>query len=239
MEVRELRIINLGEASGVSMDDVIMISSPTLGDRKIKLGNIVSTGGLITINMEDYEELSPQDIANNDYYIPDYDGYNMTDFPLFGTAQILTEGDMTAVEAPASKTVQTSWSGGGYIGCNIQYRNGLDITNIDEILFDLDLGTCYGGPTQTNPSWYYALGLLRSAPTGYIYANDSNFIASKKYNVGNTVYSNQSLDISSISGMVYPVIVAHGWNSSLSNFKIKSGYSGEAISKHGNIFVPV
>lgn len=234
-------IINLTEASGVSDNDYVMIDSPTLGVRKYSASNFNSggSGGLISIDMDDYEQLSPQDIANTDYYIPDYYNKISSDFPLFGTATILTEGDMTAVEAPASKTVQTSWSGGGYIGCNIQYRIGLDVTDIEKITFNLTLGKCYGGSPQGNPQWYYAIGLLRTAPSSYVYANDSNFNAITQYSNGNATYSNQSIDTSSITGIMYPVIVAHGWNSTLSNFKIVTGYSGKAISKHGDIFIPI
>ena len=239
MEVLKLRIINLGEASSASDNDYIMLSSPTLGERKIKISNMVSVGGLINIDMDDYEQLTPQEIANNDYYIPDYYNEISSDFPLFGTGTALVEASMTAVEAPSAKTVNTTYLGGVYIGCNMQYRNGLDITNVNAITFDLRLEDCYSGSPQTNPQWYYTVGLLPSAPSGFISADNSSFLASKKYSNGYTTYSNQSIDTSLMSGIVYPIIIAHGWNSILSNFKIVTGYSGEAISKHGDIFVPV
>ena len=130
------------------------------------------------------------------------------------------EADMDTIATSSSETTIT-WSGGVYIGNTYYYTTAIDVTDYDNIIFDLTTGSCYGGGSSAQQTrWNIQIGLMSVAPTTVLVidATDSSWAVCKDFANSNTVYSDQELDVSELTGSYYLVINAHGWNATLENF---------------------
>ena len=123
-----------------------------------------------------------------------------------------------------SDQIVISWSGGNMIGGTFYYATPIDVTSWDKISFDLATSSCYGGGSSAQQArWNVQIGLQASAPSSVqvIDATDSRWMAVVDYANANTVYSNQELDVSELTGQYYLVINAHGWNAIIDDFVLE------------------
>ena len=109
--------------------------------------------------------------------------------------------------------------GGSQIGNDFWLLDKVDVTNYTYLKYDLELGTCYG---TSNPNWYYTVGLMDSVPSDWIYAGDSRYIVKNSYTTQERSYTDETLDVSALTGEYYIIVVAHGWNATLNNIRLVS-----------------
>lgn len=202
--------------------------------------------GCPTITMTDYNNLTPEQKANGDYYISDYSASITRDFPYTASSIVAVakkEGSMSISQNTSNKSLSTIWNGGGNIGLDVRYKVPIDFTDITELKYNLSLGACYGNGSQAKKSaWYYVVAIVSESSveqTSYFSGDSTNFEKSKKYSLSNQSYSAESINVSSLTGEHYLVVVAHGWNSTISNIQLKCNYSGTAVSRHGTIYAPL
>lgn len=134
----------------------------------------------------------------------------------------LKESSMDA--SSTSDQITISWDGGDMIGGTFYYATPIDVTSWDKISFDLTTSSCYGGGSSAQQvRWNVQIGLQASAPSSVqaIDATDSRWAAVVDYANANTVYSNQELDVSELTGQYYLVINAHGWNAIIDDFVLE------------------
>lgn len=134
-----------------------------------------------------------------------------------------------------STSVQSVWNGGSSIGGQYTLK-AIDLTDIDELSWELVSTTCYAHNNsnveeQTNANWHICVGLSQSLPTSW--ANASTFSLYAEYKYTNTTYSSSEckLDVSSLTGVYYITLVSHGWNLLFSNLKTKQADKAE-ITRH-------
>lgn len=117
------------------------------------------------------------------------------------------------------KSIISEWYGGSNIGNDFWLLDKIDVTNYTYIKYDLELGTCYG---TSSANWYYTVGLMPSVPNDWYYAGDSRYVVKKSYTNQNISYTDETLDVSSLTGEYYIIVVAHGWNATLDNIRLIS-----------------
>lgn len=114
-------------------------------------------------------------------------------------------------------SVVSEWFGGSQIGNDFWFIDKIDLTSYDYILYNLELGTCYG----TSATWNYTVGIMEEIPSNWYYANNTtDYIVKKTHDTAETTYTDQQLDVSDLSGEYYIAVVAHGWNATLSNIRL-------------------
>ena len=205
-------------------------------------GRIERTIGIASLTMQEYSRLTPEEIATGYYYVADYDGIRKESFPYIGSGIKRSEA-ITITEDTTNKTISTVYDGGVYIGAEIRYKTPIDLTNVDSITFDLSLGDCYGGGTEaTTQRFYYTIAILNETnieTSDWLGGETTNlYEAFIQYKYSNRTYKG-TLSVEHLTGYYYLGIACHGWNSVLSNIYLESGYSGEAVSKLGEIFIPL
>lgn len=206
-------------------------------------GRIERLSGVIEMTMAEYSELTPEEIANGYFYIPDYSAVVSTDFPYIGNGIKQVQANMSIAEDSTNGTVTSVYTSGAQIGCESRYKDAIDLTDAREISFDLTLGNCYGGGAQaTTQRFYYTIALLNQTninSSGWLGGETTNlYELYKQYQYSNTTI-HDSLDVSSLVGSHYLALVMHGWSATISNIKIIGGYSGKAVSTLGDIYVPL
>lgn len=114
-------------------------------------------------------------------------------------------------------SVVSEWFSGSQIGNDFWFIDKIDLTSYDYILYNLELGTCYG----TSAAWNYTVGIMEEIPSSWYYANNTtDYIVKKTHDTAETTYTDQQLDVSDLSGEYYIAVVAHGWNATLSNIRL-------------------
>lgn len=108
---------------------------------------------------------------------------------------------------------------GSQIGNDFWLTDKVDVTNYTYIKYDLELGTCYG---TSSSNWYYTVGLMSSIPSNWYYAGDSRYAVKNSYTNQERSYTDETLDVSNLTGEYYIIVVAHGWNATLDNIRLVS-----------------
>lgn len=131
-----------------------------------------------------------------------------------------------------STEIDITWTGGVYIGCNFRFNQGIDVTNWDKIVFDVNTNSCYGGgETAGRPDWYLQMGLLVYPITTAINLNptSTDWVALAYFPRSNTDYGTVEIDVSNLTGTYYLTCVCHGWNATISNVMLATlgGYSSQ------------
>lgn len=160
-----------------------------------------------------YNNLTPAEKVNGKIYFI-YESVN-NNVDLSGALEFIESGIYITEKTSSSVTVY--WNGTPYIGHYWYIPTPIDVTNFDEIKYNLNLGACYGGTPQER--WKYSIGLLANAPTGNPPQRyDSwSWLVNNVYDTPNTNYTNQSLDVSSLTGNVYLAVYDVGWGETVSN----------------------
>lgn len=109
--------------------------------------------------------------------------------------------------------------GNSQIGNDFWLLDKVDVTNYTYIKYDLELGTCYG---TSSANWYYTVGLMDSVPNDWIYAGDSRYVVKNSYTSQEISYADETLDVSTLTGEYYIIVVAHGWNATFNNIRLVS-----------------
>lgn len=130
------------------------------------------------------------------------------------------------ITATSSTETTITFSGGTAIGCNFNYLNPIDVTNISSITFKATNGSCYGGGAQAQRSnWNLQIGLTSTAIGDqelYITAGDSRWAVVADMPLANHVYE-ETLDVSQLTGNYYLLVVAHGWNTVVEDITLHEG----------------
>lgn len=115
-----------------------------------------------------------------------------------------------------------NWDGSQSIGANVYVTNPIDVTDLSTLKYELKTLSCYGNGSQAQrTSWNVMVGLMQTAPSGIINAeySQAGFVAGNDFAYSNTDYGTQTIDVSALSGNYYFVVVAHGWNASVSDLR--------------------
>ena len=193
-------------------------------------------GSFVGLSKTDYDALPLADKEDTTklYFVQEGGGEPvLTPLDVSG-GTVKKEGSM-AVSATSS-SVSFSWNGGTQIGGEYRFT-ALDVTNIDEISYQLTTTTCYGHNNsnvqeQTNARFQIKVCLFNNISfTNYAVDNLANAITYNNHKYTNTTYSANEckIDTSNITGVVYIVVDAHGWNATFGNWKTKSPSSSEII----------
>ena len=131
-----------------------------------------------------------------------------------------------------STEIDITWNGGVYIGCNFRFNQGIDVTDWDKIVFDVNTSSCYGGgETAGRPDWYLQIGLLVYPITTAINLNptSTDWVALAYFPRSNTDYGTVEIDVSNLTGTYYLTCVCHGWNATIENVMLATlgGYSSQ------------
>lgn len=115
-----------------------------------------------------------------------------------------------------------NWDGSQSIGANVHITNPIDVTDLSTLKYELKTLSCYGNGSQAQQvRWNVMVGLMQTAPSGIINAeySQAGFVAGNDFAYSNTDYGTQTIDVSALSGNYYFVVVAHGWNASVSDLR--------------------
>lgn len=209
----------------------VSISSPTNGQilkynsTTQKWENADESGGSSAeeMTLDEYNALTTD--QKNDgtiRFIPNGSTISSTTAIDMSSISSLKESSMDA--SSTSDQITVSWDGGSQIGGTFYYATPIDVTSWDKISFDLTTSSCYGrGSSAQQARWNVQIGLQASVPSSVqvVDATDSRWAAVVDYANANTVYSNQELDVSELTGQYYFVINAHGWNAIIDDFVLE------------------
>lgn len=136
-----------------------------------------------------------------------------------------SQSSMSITTTSSTETTVT-YDGGSEIGCNFNYLNPIDVTNISTITFKATNGSCYGGGAQAQrPNWILQIGLTSTAIGDQpldITAGDSRWAVVADMPLANHVYE-ETLDVSQLTGNYYLLVVAHGWNTVVEDITLRAG----------------
>jgi len=220
-----------GGSSTLSGLTDVDLSSPTNGQvlkynsATQKWENAYESGGSSAeeITLDEYNALTTD--QKNDgtiRFIPN--GSTISSTTTIDMSSISSKMESAMNVSSTSDQITVSWDGGMQIGGTFYYATPIDVTSWDKIGFDLTTSSCYGGGSSAQQArWNVQIGLQASAPSSVqvIDATDSRWAAVVDYANANTVYSNQELDISELTGQYYLVINAHGWNAIIDDFVLE------------------
>lgn len=131
-----------------------------------------------------------------------------------------------SITATSSTETTVTFGGGTAIGCNFNYLNPIDVTNISTITFKATNGSCYGGGAQAQrTNWNLQIGLTSTAIGDQpldITAGDSRWAVVADMPLANHVYE-ETLDVSQLTGNYYLLVVAHGWNTVVEDITLHAG----------------
>ena len=183
------------------------------------------TGSFVGLTKAEYDALptSEKEDTNKLYLVQEGGGGTLTTPIDMSGGTPIREGSMNF--NTTSTSVQSVWNGGSSIGGQYTLK-AVDLTDVDELIWELVTTTCYAHNNsnveeQTNANWHIFVGLSQSIPTSW--ATVSTFSLYAEYKYTNTTYSSSEckLDVSSLTGVYYITLVSHGWNLVLSNLKAK------------------
>lgn len=192
-------------------------------------------GSFVGLTKSQYDALPTADKEDTSklYFVQEGGGGTLTTPVDMSGGTPRREGSMTF--NTTSTSVQSVWNGGSSIGGQYTTK-AIDLTDIDELNWELVSTTCYAHNNsnveeQTNANWHIFVGLSQSIPTSW--ANASTFSLYAEYKYTNTTYSSSEckLDVSSLTGVYYITLVSHGWNLVFSNLKAKQADKAE-ITRH-------
>lgn len=205
------RIIELGEASSISANDYILLSSPTNGERKFLAKNLAgSGGGVILVTQSEYDALSQDEKENGSAYLIEPVIANTIDM---SSGTINKQTNMEVVGSLGG--VYFNHPGGTNIGASI--NKSVNLTNIESIMYDVNITSFYSNSTYaTRDTFALFISIGLSACTYETYPTSPQIINIYE-KTGN--YRKQRLDVSGMTGSRYLNIVAAGVSCTISNLK--------------------
>lgn len=135
-----------------------------------------------------------------------YDMSNITEF---------NGATMTNTSTSNSTTVAWNGSTTASITDVFYYTTPIDVTSYSSITYDLITTTSY----KTSAQYYIHVALSRNAPTSSNF-DPSQALVDKYYNTRDNEYLNETIDVSSLTGELYLVVVASGWNLTIGNITL-------------------
>ena len=187
---------------------------------------------LSEMTLSDYNRLTTaQKNDGTARFIPKSDIGNTSDLDCTAITGYYENNNVMNVTSTSTK-IDITWSGDVYIGCNFRFNQGIDVTDWDKIVFDVNTSSCYGGgETAGKPDWYLQMGLLVYPITAAINLNptSTNWVALAYFPRSNTDYGTVEIDVSNLTGTYYLTCVCHGWNATIENVKLATlgGYSSQ------------
>lgn len=176
-------------------------------DVAYRVGNKIVNMGSKT----NYDALSVNQKMNGDVYFVDSD---RTAILLELTnGYIQKESDMSYVSV-TEYDCKFIFISGSQIGANVSYSIPIDVTDIDYIYYDLELGSCYGNGSQVQQDkWCFCIGVTDTLRTG-LYGDYAqiDYTEFNKYSETNKTYKAEALDVSELTGNYYITVYAPGWN---------------------------
>ena len=123
------------------------------------------------------------------------------------------------------------WDGGSAIGSEIRFNTPIDITNIDKISYGLTTTTCYGHNNanveeQENQRFHIRVLLfdtmIPASDWEADHLNDQSLLTYNSHIYTNTTYTNEEciIDTSNLTGNVYLIVSAAGWNCTFTNLQL-------------------
>ena len=130
------------------------------------------------------------------------------------------------------------WDGGSAIGSEIRFNTPIDITNIDKISYSLTTTTCYGHNNanveeQENQRFHIRVLLfdtiIPASDWEADHLNDQSLLTYNSHIYTNTTYTNEEciIDTSNLTGNVYLIVSATGWNCTFTNLQLHMNSSIE------------
>lgn len=131
-----------------------------------------------------------------------------------------------------------AWDGGANIGSEIRFNTPIDITNIDKISYSLTTTTCYGHNNanveeQENQRFHIRVLLfdtmIPASDWEADHLNDQSLLTYNSHIYTNTTYTNDEcvIDTSNLTGNVYLIVSAAGWNCTFTNLQLHMNSSIE------------
>ena len=135
-----------------------------------------------------------------------YDMSNITEF-----------NGATMTNTSTSNSTTVAWNGSTTASVTdvFYYTTPIDVTSYSSITYDLITTTSY----KTSAQYYIHVALSRNAPASSNF-DPSQALVDKYYNTINNEYLNETMDVSSLTGELYLVVVASGWNLTIGNITL-------------------
>lgn len=204
------RLLDYEIVTTVANDDYILLDSLTNGTNKILVSNLISGSANYGGNLKDNYVIKTS-------FLDLFNEYKQSSM----TSSYDTSGD-----EPVFKIV---YGGGGNVGYSLNGKFNLKDSKeagVKSIKFKLKTGTCYDASAQQNIR-PLVIATRNTTSTSYVYYNQAqvqqNCTSWRIYDVN---YINQtiegSLDISNLTGDIYLLIIATGWNVDIEEFELST-----------------
>lgn len=190
------------------------------------------TGGTTELTEDDYNRLTTSEKNNGTLYLVNGHEGDVHTIPVSNDAiERYIENSSVCKDNVVGAAVESKYYGGVNIGNNFWFKTKIDLTNYSKFVYKLITGTAY---SNINPSWFYTIGFMRAVPNTYWYGNSSNYVVSKSYNQTETIYDDEEIDVSKLTGEYYLCVCCHGWNAQLYDLGL-SNVSGKNSIKRNSV----
>lgn len=168
-------------------------------------------GGVLTVTQSEYDALSQAEKTNGTaYYI---DGVSSS-FDMTG-ATITKQGAMSATLGNGSVT----WTMGSGSQIGLCINKAIDVTNIESIIYDMEITAFYGGGTYiNNDNRRTSIYVGTSGITNYTMYPTQPQVLLEYVKVAS--YPHQRLDVSQLTGTMYFNLNPGGSSGSITNLKL-------------------